>query len=79
MSIVDIVEMKRVRYLDELGNNVVIEEVKFSDSDYQEVLKKREELLEKLADFDEQIMLAVLEGIQIESAHVKKVIKKVLQ
>ena len=78
VSIVDLVEMKRIRYLDELGNSISIEDVTSTDPDYENIKKKRDELLESLADFDEQIMEAVLEGHDLPSDLIKKTIRKVL-
>lgn len=73
-GIVDLVEMKAINYLDDLGAEW--EEVEISDDMKDQAEAYREQLLEAIADYDEDIMMAVLEGEDIPVETVRAAIRK---
>ena len=72
-GIIDIVERKEYMYTDEMGNYTVSE---VEDQYKDEVESLREELIEKVADFDDDIMMKVLEGEEITVPELKAGIRK---
>ncbi|MDL2211474.1 elongation factor G [Erysipelotrichaceae bacterium OttesenSCG-928-M19] len=73
-GIIDLVEMKSHIYNDEKGEDITVGEVPAELVD--QALELRAELLERLADFDEDLMMLVLEGEEIDAETVKPVIRK---
>ena len=74
-GVIDLVEMKEVDWGDDLlGTKFEVREI--SDGNKKEAQKKRNEMLEKLSDFDDQLMEKYLEGDEISSKEVKRVIRK---
>ena len=72
-GIIDIVERKEYMYTDDLGNyNVTEVEDQYKD----EVEALREELIEKVADFDDDLMMKVLEGEEVTVPEIKAAIRK---
>ncbi len=74
IGMIDLVEMKAEIYKDELGQEIEITDVP------EEYLDKaneyRENLIEKASDFDEDLMMAYLEGEEIDKELLKKAIRK---
>ena len=72
-GIIDIVERKEYMYTDDLGNyNVTEVEDQYKD----EVEALRSELIEMVADFDDDLMMKVLEGEEISVPEIKAAIRK---
>ena len=73
-GIVDLVEMKAYVYYDELGKDIRQEEI---PSDMVEDAKKyRSEMLDHIAEFDEEIMMKYLEGEELNIPEIKKCIRE---
>ena len=73
-GIIDLVEMTAWQYNDDLG--VDIEEIPIPE-DMQDLAEEwRTNLIEAVADFDEEIMMAYLEGEEIEVNQIKAAIRK---
>ena len=73
-GIVDLVEMKAYVYYDELGKDIRQEEI---PSDMVEDAKKyRSEMLDHIAEFDEEIMMKYLEGEELTIPEIKKCIRE---
>ena len=72
-GIIDIVERKEYMYTDDLGNYTVSE---VEDQYKDEVEALRSELIEKVADFDDDLMMKVLEGEEITVPEIKAAIRK---
>ena len=73
-GIVDLVEMNADVYYDDLGKDMRVEEI---PEDMKEIAAKyREELLEALAEQDEEIMEKFLGGEEITVEEIKKCIRK---
>lgn len=79
LSIVDLVKMERIVYLDDLGNKVNIEPVQETEEEYEDILLRRETLLETLADFNENIMEKVLEGEEVTPQELTNALKQAVQ
>ncbi|MGX7092060.1 elongation factor G [Hutsoniella sourekii] len=73
-GIIDLVEMKAYEYEDDLGTNVEEIEIPAELQDQAEEL--RTSLIEAVADLDEDIMMAYLEGEEISVADLKAAIRK---
>ena len=74
-GVIDLVEMKEIDWGDDLlGTKFEVREI--SDENKKEALKKRNEMLEKLSDSDDQLMEKYLEGDEISPKEVKRVIRK---
>lgn len=73
IGIIDLVEMKAHMYKDDKGEDIEITEIPAEYLEQAQAL--RMELLERLADFDEELMMAVLEGEDVETAKLKEVIR----
>jgi len=74
-GVIDLVEMKEIDWGDDLlGTKFEVREI--SDENKREALKKRNEMLEKLSDSDDQLMEKYLEGDEISPKEVKRVIRK---
>ena len=73
IGIIDLIEMKAHMYMDEAGDVIDIVDIPADCLEQAETL--RMELLERLADFDEELMMAVLEGEDIPAEKIKEVIR----
>jgi elongation factor G len=73
-GIVDLVEMKAINYLDDLGAEW--EEVEIPADMQAQAEEYREKLLEAVSDYDEEIMMLFLEGDEIEIEQVRAAIRK---
>jgi len=72
-GIIDLVEMKAFNYNNDEGTDISEIEIPAELKDQAEEL--RMELLERLADFDEEIMMAVLEGEEVSVDQLKGAIR----
>jgi elongation factor G len=74
-GVIDLVEMKEIDWGDDLlGTKYDVRDI--SDENKREALKKRNEMLEKLSEIDDQIMEKYLEADEISSDEIKKAIRK---
>ncbi len=74
-GVIDLVEMKEIDWGEDLlGTKFEVREI--SDENRKEAQKKRNEMLEKLSDSDDQLMEKYLEGDEISPKEIKKVIRK---
>jgi elongation factor G len=74
-GVIDLVEMKEIDWGDNLLGTKY-DERDISDENKREALKKRNEMLEKLSETDDQLMEKYLEGDEISSDEIKKAIRK---
>ncbi len=73
-GIVDLVEMKAYIYYDDLGKDIRCEDI---PEDMVEISNKyHEELIEHVADLDEDIMMLYLDGEEIPQSDIKRVIRQ---
>ena len=73
-GIIDIIERKHYSYKNDLGTDIVVGEV---PAEYQdEVESLRMELLEQIADYDDELMMMVLEGEEPSVEMIKAAIRK---
>ncbi len=73
-GIIDLVEMKADVYYDDLGKDMRVEEI---PEDMRELAEKyRGELLEHVAEQDEELMMKYLEGEEITVEEIKRVIRQ---
>ena len=74
IGMIDLVEMKAEIYKDELGKEIEITDV---PDEYLDLANEyREKLIEKASEFDEDLMMAYLEGEEIDKEVLKKAIRK---
>ena len=73
-GIIDLVEMKAYLYEDDMGEN--IQEVPVPEEFLEEAEEARTELLEAIAEVDEEIMIKYLEGEEISVEELKAAIRK---
>src|SRR5690606_21866450 len=73
-GIIDLVEMKAVIYKDDLGKEM--EEIEITEEFQEQAEEAREQLLEALADIDENIMEKYLGGEEISVEEMKAAIRK---
>ncbi|OOC43568.1 elongation factor G [Thermosipho sp. 1074] len=73
-GIIDLIEMKAIRWLDEKGTEMVYEEI--PEKYLAKAEEMREELLEKVAELDDDIMVMYLEGEEISNDLIKKALRK---
>ena len=73
-GIIDIIERKQYMYNNDLGNDIV--ESKIDEQYIDEVETLRAELIEMVADYDDELMMKVLEGEEISVADIKAAIRK---
>ena len=71
---VDLIQLRSIVYTDELGAHPHVEEIPSDMND--EVMAAREELIEGLSDFDEEIMGLYLDGRDIPVETLKKAIRE---
>ena len=74
IGMIDLVEMKAEIYKDELGKEIEITDV--PDEYLDQANEYREKLIEKASEFDEDLMMAYLEGEEIDKELLKKAIRK---
>ncbi len=73
-GIIDLVEMKAYNYYDDLGKDIRCEEI---PEDMVEIANKyHEELIEHVAEMDEDLMMLYLEGEEIPQPEIKRVIRQ---
>ena len=73
-GVIDLIEMNAVVYYDDLGKDIRVEEI---PEDMKELAEKyRLEMLEHIAEADEEIMEKYLEGEEIPIADIKRVLRK---
>ncbi|MBJ8191175.1 elongation factor G, partial [Bacillus cereus] len=73
-GIIDIVEQKAHMYKDDLGQD--IEEVEIPAEFKDQVEELRNELIEKVAELDEELTMKYLEGEEISVAEIKAALRK---
>ena len=74
VGVIDIIQRKAFDFEGELGVNVV--EIPIPENLKDKMEEKRQELLETIADFDDDIMMMVLEGEEPSIDQIKKAIRK---
>lgn len=74
IGIIDLVEMKAVYYRDELGTDPEIRPIPLDMA--AEVKEARDNLLETVSDFDEDVMALYLEGHEVSSELIKKALRE---
>ena len=72
-GIIDLVEMKAIVYLDELGTDWEITDIPEDHSELADEFRRK--LLESIADHDDHLMEAYLEGEEITPEHMREVIR----
>ncbi len=73
-GIIDLVEMKAYIYYDDLGKDIRCEDI---PEDMVEISNKyHEELIEHVAEMDEDLMMLYLEGEEIPQSDIKRVIRQ---
>ena len=73
-GIIDLIEMKADVYYDDLGKDMRVEEIPEDMRDEAE--EYRTQLIEAVADFDDEIMELYLEGEQVPTEKIKAAIRK---
>ena len=73
-GIIDLVTMKQIMYTNDLGTD--IKEIEIEDQFKDEAEEKRMELLEAIADYDDELMMKVLEGEEPTVEEIKTAIRK---
>ncbi|QDI91509.1 elongation factor G [Salicibibacter halophilus] len=73
-GIIDLIEMKAHYYLDDLGKEPEVREI---PDEYREQAESyREQLIDAVAEFDEDLMMAYLEGEELSNEDIKRAIRK---
>ena len=72
-GLIDLVEMKAYIYHDNQGNDITVEEIPADMQDQAE--EYRNAMLEAISEFDEEIMMAYLEGEEISEEAIKNAIR----
>lgn len=73
-GIIDLVTMKQELYTNDLGTDIKVTEI--DDQFKEEAEMKHQELLEAIADYDEDLMMKVLEGEEPTVEEIKSAIRK---
>ncbi|MBR3228294.1 MAG: elongation factor G [Erysipelotrichaceae bacterium] len=73
-GIIDLIERKQYMYNNDQGTDITEKEIDDQFKDEAEVL--RAELIEKLADYDDELMMMFLEGEEVPVDLIKKTIRK---
>ncbi len=72
-GIIDLVTMKQEMYLNDLGTDIRITEI---DEQYKDqAMQMREQMLEAIADYDDDLMMKVLEGEEPTVEEIKRAIR----
>ncbi|MFF2484059.1 elongation factor G [Paenibacillus sp. NPDC058071] len=74
LGVIDIVERKAYKYIDDLGKEPVLIDIPAEYADKVEEL--RAELVEKVAELDEELTMKYLEGEEISVAELKAALRK---
>ena len=74
VGIIDLIDMKAEVYKDELGKEIVIEDIPADMVDAAE--EWREKMVEAVAEADEELMMKFLEGEEITKPEIKKAIRQ---
>ena len=73
-GIIDLLEMKAYIYYDDLGKDIRVEDI---PEDMKELAQKyRDELIEAIAENDEELMMKYLDGEELTMAEMKAAIRK---
>ena len=72
-GIIDLVTMKQEMYENDLGTDIHIEEIE--DQFIDEAKAKREKMLEAIADYDDEVMMKILEGEEPTVEEIKRAIR----
>ena len=73
-GIIDLVEMKQYMYMNDLGTDIKVSEIDAQFADKAQEMHQA--LLEAVADYDDDLMMMVLEGEEPEVRDVKQAIRK---
>ncbi len=73
-GVIDLVEMKALIWDDDMGETWEVEDIPEDMADFAQ--EWRNHMIEKLADHDDTLMEAYIEGTEIDKAHLKEVIRK---
>ncbi len=73
VGIIDLVKMKAYYYLDNLGEK--IEEREIPDNMREKAEQYREDMLEHLGDFDDELLMKILEGEEVSQDEIKAIIR----
>ncbi|WP_126992586.1 elongation factor G [Thermosipho globiformans] len=73
-GVIDLIEMKAIRWLNENGTEMVYEEI--PEKYRAKAEEMREDLLEKVAELDDEIMMLYLEEEEISNDLIKKALRK---
>ena len=73
-GIIDLVEMKQEMYMNDLGTDIQIGEI--SPEFIDKAKEMHQEMLEAIADYDDELMMKVLEGEEPTVAEIKAAIRK---
>ncbi len=73
-GIIDLIDMKAYMYMNDLGDK--IDEIEIPADMKDKAVEYRANLVEQLADFDEDLMMKVLEGEEVSADEIKPVLRK---
>ena len=73
-GIIDLVEMKAYIYYDDLGNDIRVEEI--PEDMMEQAQKYHEEMVEHVAEQDEELMMKYLDGEELTQEEIKMCIRK---
>lgn len=73
-GIIDLVTMKQEMYENDLGTNIKVTDI--DEQFMDEAQEKHQELLEAIADYDDELMMKVLEGEEPTVEEIKSAIRK---
>ncbi|MBR3693242.1 MAG: elongation factor G [Erysipelotrichales bacterium] len=73
-GIIDLITMKAHMYMDDLGNKIDV--VDIPADMYDQCVELREKMIEAIADYDEDLMMKVLEGEEVTEEEIKTVMRK---
>ncbi len=74
VGIIDLIEMKAEIYKDELGKDIVVEDIPADMMDM--ATEWREKMIESVAECDEELTMKFLEGEEITKEEIKKTVRK---
>lgn len=72
-GIIDLVTMKQEMYENDLGTDIHVEEIE--DQYLEEAKAKRAAMLEAIADYDDDVMMKVLDGVEPTVEEIKRAIR----